>query len=144
MSQANDSQHETMTFKNLLQSFNQEAGLYFKLKYFQTIAEYEGRDDLSKLYANLADLSKDQVLGSLDFLRNIRDPHSQVPLGFSDVNLKSIQLFFSELSKTQYPEMAHDARIEGFTDIASWFDTLEKIKRAHLEKVEAILTKREN
>lgn len=123
------------TFENLKRSFEDEAKLYFRYKYFLTVASYEGMEETVKLLENLAESSLDNVLGSLDFLREFKDPASMVPIGRTSQNISSLLQTEIEQASEMYPRMARLAREEGFTDMASWFDTLEKVKRVHVQKL---------
>ena len=126
------------TLENLKKSFEDEATLYFRYKFFLTIAEYEGLEKISKLLRDFAESSLDNVLGNMDFLREFNDPSSLVPIGTSAQNIKSILQTEVEQYSEIYPRMAQVAREEGFSDIASWFDTLEKTKRTHSSKLQKV------
>ncbi len=122
----------SQTFENLRKAFEEEATLFFRYKYFQVIADYEGLDKIRKILKDFSDGSIDNVHGSLDFLRNFKDPASNVPIGNTQQNIKSILQTEIEQSSMNFPQMAKVARDEGFSDVASWFDTLEKLKRSHV------------
>ncbi len=125
----------TRTFENLKKAFFEESGLAFRYQFFATVAQFEGLERYGSLFAELADGGRTNAEGFLDFLRLARDPSSDIPFGSTAKNIQSAlqteTLQFTEV----YPEMARIAREEGFTDIASWFDTLEKLKRAHVRKL---------
>lgn len=128
----------SQTYENLKKSFEEEAKLYFRYKFFLTIAEYESLEKTSKLLRDFTQSSLDNVLGSMDFFRGFKDPSSSVPIGTTLQNLKSILQTEIEQSSEAYPQMAQIAREEGFTDVASWFDTLEKAKRVHAIKLKKV------
>ena len=125
----------SQTFENLVKSFEDEAKLYFRYKFFLNVSEYEGLEKISKLLRDFSEGSLDNVNGSLDFLRNFKDPSSLVPIGNTSQNIASILQTEIEQTSEIYPEMAKVAREEGFTDVASWFDTLEKLKRNHVARL---------
>lgn len=114
------------TFENLRDAFLAEASLAFRLRYFTIVAEFEGLDRFAALFREYSENGDTHVHGCLDLLRAARDPSSGVPIGGSRQNLESALQTAVERSSQSYPEMARVAREEGFTDIASWFDTLEK------------------
>jgi rubrerythrin len=126
---------KSQTYQNIIKSFEDEAKLYFRYKFFQVISEYEGMEKASKVLKDFSDGCIDNVNGSMDFLREFRDPSSNVPIGSTSQNLTSVLQTEIEQSTTVYPQMAKIARLEGFTDVASWFDTLEKLKRSHVIKI---------
>ncbi|MDD4973256.1 MAG: ferritin family protein [Bacteriovorax sp.] len=125
----------SQTFENLKKAFEDEAKLYFRYKFFLSVSEYEGLGKISKTLRDFSEGSLDNVNGSLDFLRNFKDPSSQVPIGNSSQNIASILQTEIEQANEIYPEMAKIARDEGFSDVASWFDTLEKLKRHHVSRL---------
>ena len=129
---------DSKTFENLKQAFFSEASLAFRYRFFATIAEFEGLDRFCTLFREFAEGGDCNVQGSLDFLRTALDPASGVPIGGTQKNLQSVLQTESEQCAEIYPEMARVAREEGFTDVASWFDTLEKLKRSHLSKIEKV------
>lgn len=133
---------DSQTFENLKRAFFEEASLAYRYKFFATIAEFEGLEKLGVLFREMAEGGSMNVHGCLDFLRIARDPSSDIPLGGTQKNLESIRQTEIEHSSELYPEMARIAREEGFTDVASWFDTLEKLKRSHLSKIEKVAYER--
>ena len=129
---------KSQTFENLKKAFFEEVALISRYRYFSTIADYEGLTNHSNLFKEFADGGQDNTHGCLDFLRTIHDPSSQIPIGNTSKNLESLlQTEIGQFSET-YPEMAKIAREEGFPDVASWFDTLEKLKRIHVQKLQRV------
>lgn len=123
------------TFENLKMAFYEEAGLAFRYRFFSVIAEFEGMDRFAALFRDFADGGVCNANGSLDYLRLARDPSSDIPIGSTQKNLQSVLETEVKQFSEIYPEMARVAREEGFMDIASWFDTLEKLKRSHARKL---------
>ncbi len=128
----------TKTYQALKESFEEEAIIYFKALFFKTIAEYEGATKYQEMFKKLIDHSIDQVNGNLDFLRSANDPHQEVPYGTSRNNLEIILQSEKKQANETYSMRARIAREEGYFDIASWFDTLEKIKLVNTANLEAI------
>ncbi len=126
---------QSLTYHNLKKAFEDEAKLYFRYKFFLSVSEYEGLEKISKLLRDFSESSLDNVQGNMDYLRNFKDPSSGVPLGNTSQNLSSLLQTEIEQTSLLYPQMAKVAREEGFTDVASWFDTLEKLKRVHVQKI---------
>jgi rubrerythrin len=128
----------TKTYLALKESFEEEAAIYFKAFFFKTIAEYEGATKYHEAFKDLIERSVDQVNGSLDYLRSSNDPHQEVPFGTSKNNLEIILQTEKKQANETYAMRAMIAREEGYFDIASWFDTLEKIKIANVSSLEII------
>jgi rubrerythrin len=123
------------TFENLRRAFAEEAALYFRYLYFATLAEFEGLDRHSAAFKEIAEGGVNAVHGSFDFLKLVRDPESGIVVGGTFKNLESLVSSETKQYSQTYPEMAKTARREGFSDIASWFDTLEKSKRSHVRRL---------
>lgn len=125
------------THANLRKAFVEEASATLRYLYFAKIADFEGFDEAAAAFHELAEGGANNVHGSLDHLRGVADPMTELPIGDTESNLEaaiSAETFeFNEL----YPRMAGMARKEGFTDIASWFETLSKLKRAHVARLKA-------
>ncbi|MGZ3690153.1 MAG: ferritin family protein [Pseudobdellovibrio sp.] len=129
---------KSLTYENLKKSFLAEAALYFRCLYFESVADFEGKNEIKQLFQSLSQAGLDQTQGSFDFMRNHKDPSTEVPLGNSMQNLSSVLQTEIHQHSEIYPEMAKKAREEGFTDVASWFDTLEKMKRVHAEQLKRV------
>lgn len=126
------------TFENIKRAFLEEASLVFRYLYYAIIADYEGLDRHSALFREIAEGGTTNVHGSFDFLAMAADPDSGIPVGGTFKNLESLLQTETRQQSRTYPEMARTAREEGFNDVASWFDTLEKLKRAHVARLEQI------
>lgn len=126
------------TLENLENAFYAEASLAFRYHFFSIIAQFEGMDRCATMFEDFSKGGKDNVHGCLDFLRLAKDPDSQIPFGNTAKNLQSLLQTEIQQFTEIYPEFARVARDEGFTDIASWFDTLEKLKRRRTEKLEKV------
>lgn len=128
----------SQTFENLKAAFFEEASLALRYRFFSVIAEFEGLDRFSQLFRELSEGGTCNAHGVLDFLRLARDPSSDVPIGSTQKNVEAILQSEAKQCSELYPEMARVAREEGFTDVASWFDTLEKLKRAHIIRIKGL------
>ena len=127
----------------LEEAFAEEARLVFRYLYYATIAEFEGKEELAAAFRELAEGGLMNVHGCLDYLKLARDPDSRLPIGSTAANLQSLLQTEVRQFNQLYPERARQARSEGFTDVASWFDTLEKLKRAHARKLRELEKKDE-
>jgi rubrerythrin len=129
---------ESRTFENLRRAFAEEAALVYRYLYYATLAEFEGMEKHSALFKEIAEGGSSLVQGSFDFLKLARDPDSGIAVGGTFKNLESLAQTETKQFNQTYPEMARIAREEGLTDVASWFDTLEKAKRAHARKLKML------
>lgn len=130
-----DELKDSKTASNLRQAFAEEAALAFRCLYYATLAEFEGLESHAALLKELAQSGDVAVQGCFDFLKLVKDPESGLSVGGTLKNLQALIQAEARREGRTYPEMAKTARREGFMDIASWFDTLEKSKRAHLRKL---------
>ena len=67
----------------------------------------------------------------VDYLKQIGDPATGLPIGSTLKNLKAAQAGETHEYETMYPGFAKTAREEGFTEIAEWFETLARAERSH-------------
>lgn len=125
----------SQTFENLKKAFYDEASLAFRYRFFSVVADFEGMDQYSALFKEFAEGGVQTVHGCLDFLRIVGDPSAEVPIGSTQKNVEAVLQTEIRHFSEQYREMARVAREEGFTDVASWFDTLEKLKRSRVSKI---------
>ncbi len=130
-----DELEKSRTLDNLEKAFAEEARLVFRYLYYATIAEFEGRQDHARAFKELAESGSSGVHGCFDFLRLVADPDSGIAVGGTPKNLESLLQTEARQHAKIYPEMAKVARQEGFPDIASWFETLEKSKRSNVRKL---------
>lgn len=133
----------TETYRALHRAFSEEAALTLRYLYYATIAEFEGLDKQAGLFRELAEGSIVSAQGCLDYLTTARDPESQIPVGETFRNLQSLLQTETQQFNQLHPERARLARKEGFTDVASWFETLEKLKRSRALRLRGQETARE-
>jgi len=126
------------TIANLRRAFAGEAAFVFRYLYCAALADYEGFDEHSILFKEIAEGGTTSVHGCFDLFALVRDEESGLSVGSTPKNLERLLQEESDLSGRAYPEMAGVARQEGFSDIASWFDTLEKLKRSHARKLKRL------
>ena len=74
------------------------------------------------------------AFGHMDFLKEVGDPVTGVPMGNTDANLKSAIEGETYEYTQMYPGMARTARDEGFPELAEWFETLAKAERSHANR----------
>ena len=122
------------THRNLKDAFSAEAANVHRYLYFSKIAEIEGFQEVAQLFRDVAEGGICSAHGMLDFLKRVGDPATDLPVGETERNLAAAlasEVFeYSEV----YPAMAEMAYRDGFPDIASWFETLTKLKRSHVAR----------
>ncbi len=69
--------------------------------------------------------------GHLDYLKQVGDPATGLPIGSTEKNLAAAVHGETEEYQSMYPGFAKTAREEGFEDIAEWFETLAKAEKSH-------------
>lgn len=132
------------THQHLKDAFAQEAVTAYRYLYFAKIADIEGQPDVAQLFRDLAEGGVCNAHGSLDYLRTEGDPLTGAPIGETDRNLHAALLGESTEYSELYPTMAAVAHTEGFPDVASWFETLAKLKRAHADQLRQALDRLEH
>jgi rubrerythrin len=129
------------THQHLIAAFQEEAAVAHRYLYFAKLADIEGHPEIAQLFRDLAEGGVCNAHGCLDFLRLEGDPLTNAPIGDTDSNLCAALLAETREFTERYPEAAEQAHAEGFPDIASWFETLTKLKRAHAHQIDAALSR---
>jgi len=116
---------------NLKEAFAGESQANRRYLYFARVADIEGFPDIAGLFKDTADAETGHAFGHLDFLKEVGDPVTGVPIGKTEKNLKSaVEGETYEYTK-MYPGMARTARDEGYGELAEWFETLAKAEKSH-------------
>ena len=89
---------------------------------------------MASLFRNTAEGETGHAHGHLDYLAQVGDPATDLPIGSSQLNLKAAVAGETHEYTDMYPGMAKSARQEGFEEIADWFETLAKAERSHANK----------
>jgi len=121
----------TKTLQNLKDAFAGESQANRRYLYFAKVADVEGYPEVAGLFKDTADGETGHAHGHLDFLKQVGDPATGLPLGNTLKNLKAAVAGETHEYETMYPGMAKQAREEGFDDIAEWFETLAKAEKSH-------------
>ena len=127
------------THDKLKEAFRFEAGTVLRYLYFAKIAEIEGFPDVAQLLRDLAESGICNAHGHLDFLKRAGDPDTDLPIGETDQNLIAAISATTREQTEFYPLMAQIAHQEAELDIANWFETMAKTKRAHEAKLNKAL-----
>jgi rubrerythrin len=121
----------TKTHQNLKDAFAGESQANRRYLYFAKVADIEGLPDVAGLFKDTAAGETGHAHGHLDYLKQVGDPATGLPIGNTAKNLKSAVAGETHEYETMYPGMAKTAREEGFEDIAEWFETLAKAEKSH-------------
>ena len=119
------------THENLKAAFAGESQANRRYLYFAKVADVEGRPDIAGLFKDTADGETGHAHGHLDYLKQVGDPATGLPIGNTEKNLKAAVHGETYEYETMYPGMAKQAREEGHDDIAEWFETLAKAEKSH-------------
>jgi rubrerythrin len=121
----------TKTHQNLKDAFAGESQANRRYLYFAKVADVEGYPEVAGLFKDTADGETGHAHGHLDYLKQVGDPATGLPIGDTAKNLKSAVAGETHEYETMYPGFAKVAREEGFTDVAEWFETLAKAEKSH-------------
>ena len=121
----------TQTEANLKLAFSAESQANRRYLYFAGKADIEGQVAVAAVFRSTAEGETGHAHGHLDYLQEIGDPATGLPMGDTASNLKSAIAGETHEYSDRYPGMARAAREEGFEEIADWFETLAKAERSH-------------
>jgi rubrerythrin len=124
----------TKTHDNLKAAFAGESQANRRYLYFANKADVEGHTEVAALFRSTAEGETGHAHGHLDYLAEVGDPATDLPIGSSENNLKAAVAGETHEYTDMYPGMAKTARDEGFDEIADWFETLAKAERSHANK----------
>ena len=79
----------SQTYENLLQVLAREAIANRRFTFFARIAEMEGFSEMAAAFRDQAESELWLADGQLDFLRQVGDPSSGLPIGETSRNLKA-------------------------------------------------------
>jgi rubrerythrin len=121
----------TKTHGNLKDAFAGESQANRRYLYFAKQADIEGYPDIAGLFRDTAEGETGHAHGHLDYLKQVGDPATDLPIGETSDNLKAAIAGETHEYTDMYPGMAKSAREEGFAEIADWFETLAKAEKSH-------------
>lgn len=124
-------QKDSKTHQNLKAAFAGESQANRRYMYFAKVADVEGYPEVAGLFKDTADGETGHAHGHLDYLKQVGDPATDLPIGNTAKNLKAAVQGETYEYETMYPGMAKQARDEGHDDIAEWFETLAKAEKSH-------------
>src|SRR6202046_250839 len=124
----------TKTWENLKEAFAGESQANRRYLYFAQKADVEGHNDVASVFRSTAEGETGHAHGHLEYLEEVGDPATGLPIGETKLNLKSAVAGETHEYSEMYPGMAKAAREEGFGEIADWFETLAKAERSHANR----------
>ena len=130
---------DTKTHQNLKDAFAGESQANRRYLYFAKVADVEGYPEVAGNFKETADGETGHAHGHLDYLKQVGDPATGLPIGNTEKNLKAAIAGETHEYETMYPGMAKAAREEGFDDIAEWFETLAKAEKSHAGRFQKML-----
>ena len=125
------------TEENLKAAFAGESQANRRYLYFANKADVEGQNDVAALFRSTAEGETGHAHGHLEWLEQVGDPATGLPIGSTRDNLKAAVAGETHEYTDMYPGMAKTAREEGFKEIADWFETLAKAEKSHAGKFSA-------
>ncbi|MCB1249541.1 MAG: rubrerythrin family protein [Acidimicrobiales bacterium] len=129
----------TQTHENLKEAFAGESQANRRYLWMAQKADVEGYPEVATLFRSTADGETGHAHGHLDFLAQVGDPATDLPIGDTEDNLKSAVAGETYEYTEMYPGFAKTARDEGFEEIGEWMETLAKAEKSHAGKYSAAL-----
>ena len=121
----------TKSWENLKEAFAGESQANRRYLYFARRADIEGYPEVGGLFRDISEAETGHAFGHLDFLKEVGDPATGVPIGNTEDNLKSAVAGETYEYTEMYPGFARTAREENFSELAEWFETLARAERSH-------------
>lgn len=128
---ANKGLKGTQSEQNLKNAFAGESQANRRYLYFARVADIEGYPEVGGLFRDTSEAETGHAFGHLDFLKEVGDPCTGIPIGSTEKNLKSAIEGETYEYTEMYPGFAKSARNEGFAELAEWFETLAKAEKSH-------------
>ncbi|MCP4873661.1 MAG: rubrerythrin [Proteobacteria bacterium] len=129
----------TKTHENLCAAFAGESQANRRYLYFAKIADVEGFPEIAGNFRQTAEGETGHAHGHLDYIKQVGDPATGLPIGDTENNLKASVAGETHEYTDMYPGMARTAREEGFGEIADWFETLAKAEKSHAGRFQSLL-----
>ena len=132
------------TEANLRKAFKAEAETNRRYLYFASKAEIEGHNEIASAFRATSESETGHAHGFLEYLEECGDPATGMPFGSTAANLRSAIVGETQDFEETYPAMAKEAREEGHSDIADWFEILAKAEQTHAVRLQKMLDKLES
>ena len=129
----------TKTHANLKDAFAGESQANRRYLDVAKVADVEGYPEVAANFRETAEGETGHAHGHLDYIKQVGDPATDLPIGDSVLNLKAAIAGETHEYTDMYPGMAKTARQEGFAEIADWFETLAKAEKSHAGRFQKML-----
>jgi rubrerythrin len=129
----------TRTHENLKHAFGGESQANRRYLYFAKVADVEGYPEIAGNFRETAEGETGHAHGHLDYLKQVGDPATDLPIGDTVNNLKAAVAGETYEYTDMYPGFAKTARQEGFAEVADWFETLAKAEKSHAGRFQKLL-----
>ena len=129
----------TKTHDNLKAAFAGESQANRRYLYFAKVADVEGYSEIASNFRETAEGETGHAHGHLDYLKQVGDPATGLPIGDTMQNLRAAVEGETHEYTDMYPGMAKTARDEGFAEVADWFETLAKAEKSHAGRFDNLL-----
>ncbi|HEY3875062.1 MAG TPA: rubrerythrin family protein [Candidatus Kapabacteria bacterium] len=123
--------NNSKTFHNLKEGFAGESQANRRYLFFARQADIEGYPDVAGVFRDTAEGETGHAFGHMEFLAEVGDPATGLPVGDTGTNLKAAIAGETYEYTEMYPGFAKTARQEGFDEIAEWFETLARAEKSH-------------
>ena len=127
------------TEQYLKDAFAGESQANRRYLYFAANADGVGYNEVAAVFRSTAEGETAHAHGHLEYLEEVGDPATGLPIGGTSDNLKASIAGETHEYTDMYPGMAKAARDEGFDEIADWFETLGKAERSHANRFQKAL-----
>ncbi len=120
----------TKTEKNLWDAFAGESQARNKYTYFAKVAKKEGYEQISALFLETAKNEMEHAKLHFKALGELGDTIANLKAAAGGENYEWTEM---------YPNMAKDAREEGFNSIATMFEGIAEVEKKHEERYKKLL-----
>lgn len=131
---------DTLTHEHLDAALRADALAAAEWAYFARIAEIEGYPEAAAALRELAEQHALVTQGHIDLLMRAKEPLTGRKYGDTRQNL-SLAAQFEGVAELD--DHARTARNEGFMDIASWFESVARLREAHAARLADVLARLE-
>jgi rubrerythrin len=124
----------TKTEGNLKAAFAGESQANRRYLYFAQKADVEGFNDVAAVFRSTAEGETGHAHGHLEYLEQVGDPATGLPIGPTGSNLKAAIAGETHEYTDMYPGMAKAACDAASTKSPDWSETLAKAERSHANR----------
>ncbi len=129
----------TQTHANLKAAFAGESQANRRYLWMAKVADIEGYPQIAGNFRETAEGETGHAHGHLDYLKQVGDPATGLPIGDTSDNLAAAVAGETHEYTDMYPGFAATARAEGFSEVADWFETLAKAEKSHANRFQGLL-----